>query len=58
VGDDAYGGSRPAIDAGRPFLHAEYLAFDQPDSGERLEFNSALPEELTGLLEGLGAPDA
>ena len=54
VGDESYGGDRPAIQLDRPFLHAEYLAFDQPESGERLEFVSPLPGELVEVLEGLG----
>jgi 23S rRNA pseudouridine1911/1915/1917 synthase len=57
VGDAAYGGDRPAIQLDRPFLHAEYLAFDQLASGDRLEFESSLPADLDDLLEGLGEPD-
>ena len=36
---------------GRFFLHAERLSFTHPKTGERLEFNSPLPAELTGFLE-------
>ncbi|MCC6745768.1 MAG: RluA family pseudouridine synthase [Acidobacteria bacterium] len=36
---------------GRQFLHAAFLAFDHPASGARLEFNSSLPEPLSGFLE-------
>ena len=57
VGDTGYGGDRPALQLDRPFLHAEYLAFDQPVSGERLEFESSLPTDLVDLLEGLGDPE-
>lgn len=39
---------------GRHFLHSARLAFIHPRTGERLEFNSPLPVELTGLLELLG----
>ena len=51
VGDERYGGRRAAIDPGRPFLHAERLAFDHPVSGERLEFTSELPDDLGAVLE-------
>ncbi|MBS1265050.1 MAG: Ribosomal large subunit pseudouridine synthase D [Acidimicrobiaceae bacterium] len=57
VGDTAYGGERPALQLDRPFLHAEYLAFDQPSSGRRLQFESALPSDLEDLLAGLGHPE-
>ncbi len=36
---------------GRQFLHAAFLAFDHPRTGRRLEFNSLLPEPLSGFLE-------
>jgi 23S rRNA pseudouridine1911/1915/1917 synthase len=35
----------------RQFLHAHRLAFAHPDSGERLEFESALPADLVAALE-------
>lgn len=55
VGDDRYGGgSRRRLGLTRPFLHAELLGFVHPESGEWLEFESELPEELTTLLAGLG----
>lgn len=42
---------RTRVDAiGRQFLHAAFLAFDHPVTGERLEFNSSLPEPLAGFL--------
>jgi len=61
VGDETYGGGRDNTiqDAqlraqikglGRHFLHAEKLAFDHPKTGARLEFEAALPMELSGLL--------
>jgi len=53
VGDDRYGGARPSIDPGRPFLHASQLGFDHPVSGERLRFASALPPELEKVLGSL-----
>ena len=62
VADETYGkgrsrGLRDAalrvkVDAlGRQFLHAAFLAFDHPRTGKRLEFNSRLPEPLSGFLE-------
>ena len=53
VGDDRYGGARPSIDPGRPFLHASQLGFDHPATGERLRFTSALPPELEKVLGSL-----
>jgi 23S rRNA pseudouridine1911/1915/1917 synthase len=53
VGDDRYGGARPSIDPGRPFLHASQLGFDHPVTGERLRFTSALPPELEKTLGSL-----
>lgn len=53
AGDTRYGGSRPAIELGRPFLHARRLAFDHPVNGERLAFESPLPLDLQVFLDGL-----
>ncbi|MFP5327185.1 MAG: RluA family pseudouridine synthase [Acidimicrobiia bacterium] len=53
AGDPRYGGSRPAIALGRPFLHARRLAFDHPVTGERLAFDSPLPLDLQTFLDGL-----
>ncbi len=52
VGDALYGG--PAI-AGlqRHFLHASAIAFDHPQSGQRLSFESPLPSELRDALARL-----
>ncbi len=50
VGDWLYGGAhREAL--GRHFLHASWLAFDHPRTGERLELDSALPGELAAFIE-------
>jgi 23S rRNA pseudouridine1911/1915/1917 synthase len=38
---------------GRQALHAEHLAFEHPDTRERLSFNSPLPPELARLLQAL-----
>lgn len=53
VGDGRYGGARPGLVLGRPFLHAHRLAFDHPGSGRRMEWSSPLPPELSGLLSTL-----
>lgn len=51
VGDRQYGQS-----AGSPrlFLHAARLAFDHPATGERIEVESPLPEDLATVLGELG----
>jgi 23S rRNA pseudouridine1911/1915/1917 synthase len=54
VGDDRYGGARPAVLAlARPFLHARLLAFDHPRTGERMLFESPLPPDLAAVLTAL-----
>lgn len=61
VGDETYGGGRdntiqnPKLKSqvrslGRHFLHAEKLAFSHPGTGERVQFQSPLPPELSTLL--------
>ena len=58
VGDAAYGGRRARLDVPRPFLHASELGFDHPVTGEHVRFESALPAELSAVLDGLGPADA
>jgi 23S rRNA pseudouridine1911/1915/1917 synthase len=64
AGDAAYGGTRtppsrsvPHREAlaslARPALHATRLAFDHPVSGERVAFESHLPEDLATVIERL-----
>ena len=53
-GDPAYAGRGKAI-FHRQALHAWRLAFDHPASGQRLQFESPMPTDFTGLLEGLRA---
>ncbi|MBI4305743.1 MAG: RluA family pseudouridine synthase [Chloroflexi bacterium] len=48
VGDVAYG--RKGFGLKRQFLHASYLAFDHPFTGERLETESPLPADLRAAL--------
>src|SRR5256885_13721102 len=61
VGDPLYGGVRRRV-AGdlravthleRPFLHAARLAFTHPADGRRMEFESALPDDLQRVLDEL-----
>jgi 23S rRNA pseudouridine1911/1915/1917 synthase len=53
VGDGAYGGVRAGVSSPRPFLHAATLGFKHPVTGEALAFESALPEDLLGVLADL-----
>jgi 23S rRNA pseudouridine1911/1915/1917 synthase len=64
AGDAVYGGRRLPTSAGarlreavaaldRPALHAARLAFTHPATGERVAFESPLPEDLTRLVERL-----
>ena len=55
VGDPTYGGERK-YGLERQFLHAHRLAFDHPETGERLSFSSELPVDLaTALTAARGA---
>jgi 23S rRNA pseudouridine1911/1915/1917 synthase len=49
------GAARSAVLPGleRPALHAARLGFDHPTSGERLRFESGLPDDLRRVLEEL-----
>jgi 23S rRNA pseudouridine1911/1915/1917 synthase len=53
VGDPVYG--VPAPELGRQFLHANRLSFPHPFSGEPVEEESALPEELQAALARLAS---
>ncbi len=68
IGDQTYGGRRilagktsgeAAANLGNSFprqaLHAASLGFDHPVSGERLEFSSPIPGDMTGLISALRA---
>lgn len=54
VGDSLYRGDRKGLRVPRLWLHAAELSFDHPRSGERLWFTAPLPDDLAGVLEGLG----
>ena len=53
VGDELYGGAKPQIPLGRPFLHAAELAFVHPRSGRTVEFRSPLADDLSEVLSTL-----
>ena len=65
VGDQTYGGKArlsprllgPAAEAGNAFprqaLHAASLSFTHPVTGDRLDFASPLPQDMTELLAAL-----
>jgi len=61
VADETYGGGRDNTiqnarlrahirSLGRHFLHAQRLAFTHPETGERVQFQSPLPDALSSLL--------
>jgi 23S rRNA pseudouridine1911/1915/1917 synthase len=49
AGDATYGG-REKYGLERQFLHAHRLAFNHPETGERLSFSSELPADLAAAL--------
>jgi 23S rRNA pseudouridine1911/1915/1917 synthase len=61
VGDPLYGGIhrrvpgdlRAVTHLDRPFLHAARIVFSHPVDGRRMEFESALPEDLQRVLDDL-----
>lgn len=56
IGDAVYG--RPRFDhvkAPRQMLHAVELSLDHPESGERMTFTTAMPEDMKTVLETLRA---
>ncbi|HEY8584865.1 MAG TPA: RluA family pseudouridine synthase [Capillimicrobium sp.] len=56
VGDPDYGPppAREAYGLTRQFLHAARLAFEHPETGERVELRSELPEDLAAALRRAG----
>ena len=51
LGDAVYGRRSPLLP--RHFLHAHYLGFAHPGSGDSLEFHSQLPPDLQDALESV-----
>jgi 23S rRNA pseudouridine1911/1915/1917 synthase len=62
VGDDTYGGGGGRkvvpLPPRRHFLHAAWLAFKQPTTGETIDIRSPLPEELRTALMAAAAHNA
>jgi 23S rRNA pseudouridine1911/1915/1917 synthase len=56
AGDTGYGGARSGITLTRPFLHASALSMRHPTSGEPLDLEEPLPEELAAVLSDLRRP--
>lgn len=51
VGDAVYGRRRTSLPLPRQFLHARRLRFKHPLSGQRMELEAPLPEELAVVLD-------
>ena len=51
VGDGVYGRRRTSLPVSRQFLHARRLGFKHPTTGQRLELEAPLPEELAAVLD-------
>lgn len=58
VGDRTYGRpGPPGVDPGRVWLHARRLAFPHPETGEVVEVDASLPDDLRAGLDVLGEPE-
>ncbi len=61
VGDDTYGGGGARrlvkLPPKRHFLHAAWLAFRHPVTGESVQLRSPLPEDLRTALAAVAGPD-
>ncbi len=55
VADRVYGRRKDKLNLGRQFLHAWRLSFRHPLSGEQLELEAPLPEDLRRVLLQLGS---
>jgi 23S rRNA pseudouridine1911/1915/1917 synthase len=57
VGDRAYGGGgdlAKRLGLTRPFLHSWRVAFDHPTTGNRIELEDLLPNDLRAVLDQVG----
>ena len=54
VGDEVYGTRSPFLK--RQFVHAHYLDFRLPRTGEHVEFSSELPADLEQALKHISSP--
>ncbi|MEO6778429.1 MAG: RluA family pseudouridine synthase [Gemmatimonadaceae bacterium] len=61
VGDDTYGGGGgrrlAQLPVKRHFLHAAWLQFHHPVTGEQMDFRSPLPDDLHRSIAALGESD-
>ena len=53
AGDMTYGRRRDRLGIGRQFLHAARLTFSHPHTGETIDVESPLPEDLQSVLDRL-----
>src|SRR5262249_33329591 len=53
VGDAAYGGDRPGVAIGRPFLHAGGLKLEHPKTSREIDVVEPLPGDLEAVLAAL-----
>jgi len=53
AGDTTYGRRHDALGIGRQFLHAARLGFRHPHTGETVEVESPLPDDLSTVLQHL-----
>ncbi|MBN1137585.1 MAG: RluA family pseudouridine synthase [Anaerolineae bacterium] len=53
VGDPVYGRRRTRLPTPRQFLHAQRLGFTHPLTGQPLEFEAPLPDDLAAVLRSL-----
>jgi len=53
VGDMVYGRRRTRLPVPRQFLHAQRLGFTHPLTGQPLEFEAPLPDDLAAVLQAL-----
>lgn len=59
VGDGRYGGAGTLADRlglDRPFLHASHLAFEHPVTGEHVEVEEPVPDDLARAARAAGLP--
>ncbi len=53
LGDELYGPVKNRFGAGRQMLHAGFLGFNHPSTGEYMEFESPIPEDMIKVLQKL-----
>lgn len=53
LGDELYGPVKNKYGAGRQMLHAVFLGFKHPTTGEYMEFESSVPDDMVKVLQKL-----